>query len=208
MREGEKMQHLSAKASRKLINIATVVCGIIIILLVIYWYRLGIFTDQAKMRAYLANKQIVGPIIFVLIQIVQVVVPIIPGGVSLLGGVVFFGPIAGFIYNYIGICIGSIINFFLARHYGQPFILHIVSEETLDKYMKWTKNQKKFNWFFALCILAPAAPDDVLCLLAGLTKMKFSTYFWIIILCKPWTIAAYSFGLQYGARWLLKLMGN
>lgn len=79
MREGEKMQHLSAKASRKLINIATVVCGIIIILLVIYWYRLGIFTDQAKMRAYLANKQIVGPIIFVLIQIVQVVVPIIPG---------------------------------------------------------------------------------------------------------------------------------
>ena len=116
MREGEKMQHLSAKASRKLINIATVVCGIIIILLVIYWYRLGIFTDQAKMRAYLANKQIVGPIIFVLIQIVQVVVPIIPGGVSLLGGVVFFGPIAGFIYNYVGICIGSIINFFLARH--------------------------------------------------------------------------------------------
>lgn len=98
------MQHLSAKASRKLINIATVVCGIIIILLVIYWYRLGIFTDQAKMRAYLANKQIVGPIIFVLIQIVQVVVPIIPGGVSLLGGVVFFGPIAGFIYNYVGIC--------------------------------------------------------------------------------------------------------
>src|SRR5699024_12154882 len=73
MKEGEKM-HLSTKASRKLINIATIVCGIAIVLLVIYWYRLGIFTDQAKMRAYLANKQIVGPIIFVLIQIVQVVI--------------------------------------------------------------------------------------------------------------------------------------
>lgn len=83
------MHHLSAKASRKLINIATVVCGLVIILLVIYWYQLGIFTDQTKMRAYLANKQIVGPIIFVLIQIFQVVIPIIPGGVSLLGGVVF-----------------------------------------------------------------------------------------------------------------------
>ena len=78
------MHHLSAKASRKLINIATVVCGLVIILLVIYWYRLGIFTDQDKMRAYLANKQIVGPIIFVLIQIVQVVIPIIPGGVSII----------------------------------------------------------------------------------------------------------------------------
>ncbi len=49
--------HLSAKASRKLINIMTVVCGIIIIFLVIYWYRLGIFTSQTKMKAYLANKK-------------------------------------------------------------------------------------------------------------------------------------------------------
>lgn len=77
--------HLSAKASRKLINIATIICGVLIVLLVIYWYRLGIFTDQAKMRAYLADKKIIGPIVFVLIQIVQVVIPIIPGGVSLLG---------------------------------------------------------------------------------------------------------------------------
>lgn len=200
--------HLSEKTSRKLINYATIVTGIIIVLLVIYWYQLGIFTSQAKMKAYLANKQIIGPIVFVLIQIVQVVIPIIPGGVSLLGGVVFFGPVAGFIYNYVGICIGSIINFFLARYYGRSFIFHIISEDTLSKYMKWTKNQKKFNWFFAICILAPAAPDDVLCLLAGLTEMKFWTYFWIIILCKPWTIAAYSLGLVYGAKWLVKLLGN
>ncbi|MCT6812809.1 MAG: VTT domain-containing protein, partial [Lactobacillus helsingborgensis] len=185
--------HLSAKASRRLINILTVVSGIIIILLCIYWYKLGIFTSQAKMKAYLADKRIIGPIIFVVIQIIQVVIPIIPGGVSLLGGVIFFGPVAGFIYNYVGICVGSIINFFLARFYGRPFILHIVSEKTLDKYMKWTKNQSKFNWFFAICIVAPMAPDDVLCLLAGLTDMKFWTYFWIIILGKPWTIAAYSF---------------
>ncbi len=203
-----KKLHISAKASRKLINYATIVTSIIIILLVIHWYHIGIFTSQAKMKAYLANKQVIGPLIFVLIQIVQVVIPIIPGGISLLGGVVFFGPVAGFLYNYIGICIGSLINFFLARYYGRAFIFHIVSEKTLAKYMKWTKNQRKFNWFFALCILAPAAPDDVLCLLAGLTEMRFWTYFWIIILCKPWTIAAYSLGLVYGSRWLLKLIGK
>lgn len=199
---------MSTKTSRRLINILTIVTTLILILLTIYWYRLGIFTDQAKMRAYLADKQIIGPAIFILIQIIQVVVPVIPGGVSLLGGVVFFGPIWGFIYNYVGICIGSIILFFLSRHYGKPFILHLVSEQTYEKYMKWTKNQKKFNWFFALCIVAPAAPDDVLCMIAGLTEMKFWTYFWIIILGKPWTIAAYSLGLVYGAKWLMGLVGK
>jgi integral membrane protein len=193
---------LSAEKSRKLINILTLVSFILIIALVIYWWKLGIFTDTEKMKAYLADKKIIGPLIFVLIQIVQVVIPIIPGGVSLLAGVIFFGPVWGFIYNYVGICIGSFVIFYLSRRYGKSFILHLVSEETLDKYIKWTKNQKKFNWFFALCIVAPAAPDDVLCMLAGLTQMKFWTYFWIIVLGKPWTIAAYSFGLLYGAKWL------
>lgn len=199
---------MSTKTSRRLINIFTIISMIIIILLTIYWYKLGIFDSQAKMKAYLANKQIIGPIIFVLIQIVQVVVPIIPGGISLLGGVVFFGPLWGFIYNYVGICIGSIIIFFLARYYGKPFVLHLVSEETYQKYMKWTKNQKKYNWFFAICIIAPVAPDDVLCMISGLTDMKFSTYVWIILLGKPWTIAAYSLGLKYGVDWVMKLLGK
>ena len=199
---------MSTKTSRRLINILTIVTAIILVLLCIYWYRLGIFTDQAKMKAYLANKQIIGPLIFILIQIIQVVIPIIPGGVSLLGGVIFFGPWWGFVYNYVGICIGSIILFFLARYYGKPFILHLISEETYEKYMKWTKNQKKYNWFFAICIVAPAAPDDVLCMISGLTEMKVSTYIWIILLGKPWTIAAYSLGLLYGAKWIVKLVGK
>lgn len=199
---------MSPEQSRKLINRLTIVSTIIIILLCIYWYNLGIFSSQAAMEAYLADKQIMGPVIFILIQIVQVVIPIIPGGVSLLAGVVFFGAVPGFIYNYIGIVVGSLINFFLARYYGKSFILHIVSEESLEKYTKWTKNQKKFNWFFAICILAPVAPDDLLCLLAGLTEMRPWTYFWIIVLCKPWTIAAYSLGLVYGAKWLVRLMGK
>ena len=199
---------MCSKTSSKLINILKIVTTIILILLSIYWYRLGIFTSQEKMKAYLADKQIIGPLIFTLIQIIQVVIPIIPGGVSLLGGVIFFGPIWGFIYNYVGICLGSIILFFLARHYGRPFILHLVSEKTYENYMKCTANQKKFNWFFGLCIIAPMAPDDILCMIAGLTEMKFSTYLWIILLGKPWTIAAYSLGLVYGAKWLVKLVGK
>lgn len=70
------------------------------------------------------------------------------------------------------------------------------------------EESKEIQLVLRAVYLGAGGTDDVLCLLAGLTKMKFSTYFWIIILCKPWTIAAYSFGLQYGARWLLKLMGN
>lgn len=199
---------MSTKWSHRLINIMTIISIVILVGLTIYWWKLGIFQSQDKMRDYLADKQILGPLIFIFIQIVQVVIPIIPGGISLLGGVLFFGPLWGFVYNYVGICIGSIINFFLARFYGKPFILHIVKEETYDKYMAKTNDQKKFDIFFAICIVAPVAPDDVLCLIAGLTKMSFWKFFWIIILLKPWTILAYSLGMLLGSKWVFKLLGQ
>lgn len=73
----------------------------------VYGMQKGLFTSQEAMEQFLKPFGIWGPLIFVLIQVVQVVVPIIPGGVSCLGGVLLFGPLWGFIYNYVGICIGS-----------------------------------------------------------------------------------------------------
>ncbi|KRN04671.1 TVP38/TMEM64 family protein [Holzapfeliella floricola] len=199
---------MSAKTSRRLINIATVISIIIFIGLGWYWYSLGIFNSQEAMQAYLSDKQVTGPFIFILIQIIQVVFPVIPGGITLVVGVVFFGPFWGFWYNYIGIGIGSIINFFLARYYGKEFILKIVSEKTYNKYIGKVKNQRAFDWFFALAILFPVAPDDLLCLIAGLTKMSFKKFLMVIILLKPWTILVYSLALDQVIKWIMQLFGG
>ena len=51
---------------------------------------------------------------FVAFQVVQVVVPMLPGGLGCLVGVVLFGPVMGFVYNYVGICIGSLLAFAVA----------------------------------------------------------------------------------------------
>ncbi len=198
---------MSPTVSRRLLNVTTLLVLLATIGLTIYWWRLGVFADLPHLQAYLNGSGLLGPLIFIVIQIIQVVIPVIPGGVSLAAGVVLFGPWSGFLYNYLGICIGSMINFLLARHYGKPFIMHVISEKTYDKYIGYTTNQKQFDRLFALAIFLPVAPDDVLCLLAGLTKMKTSTFTWIILLGKPVTIAAYSWALVTGAQWLMKLFG-
>ncbi|WP_054663047.1 TVP38/TMEM64 family protein [Lacticaseibacillus camelliae] len=199
------MGKTSETTSRRLINLTALCSVVAIVFVTIYWYRIGVFHDLASLHAYINSTGLIGPLIFILIQVVQVVIPIIPGGVSTAAGVILFGPWQGFLYNYIGIVIGSFINFFLARNYGKPFILHIVSEKVFDKYMAYAKNQQKFDTFFAIAIVAPVAPDDVLCLIAGLTHMKFKFFAWVIILGKPITIAVYSMSLVFGAHWLLHL---
>lgn len=173
---------------------------------VIYGVKSGLFTDRGQMELFVNQAGIWGPVLFIVIQIVQVVIPIIPGGISCAAGVILFGPWYGLLYNYIGIVIGSLINFYLARRYGQCFVRYFVKEETYEKYAQWLDKGKKFDKFFALAIFFPCAPDDVLCMIAGLTKMSWKRFSAIILLGKPASIAIYSMALVYAGSFMGKLL--
>ncbi len=172
----------------------------------IYLYRRGIFTDREAMRSFVLTRPATAPFLFILIQILQVVVPVIPGGISLAAGVWIFGPWLGFAYNYIGICIGSILNFLIARRFGKPLVQAVVSERIFNKYIGWLDKGKRFDTLFAWAIFLPVAPDDYLCMLAGLTSITLKKYVLIILLCKPASIFLYSIGLSTLIGYFIKLL--
>lgn len=198
---------MEKKGFRRAVNIVTILCTAAMISFVIYGLKSGIFTDRAMMEELVSRGGIWGPITFMIIQMVQVVVPVIPGGITCAVGVVVFGPWYGLLYNYIGIVAGSCINFYLARRYGQCLVKFFVKEETYNKYITWLEKGKKFDKFFAAAIFFPCAPDDVLCMIAGLTKMSWKKFSAIILLGKPASIAAYSMALVYAGGFLSGLLG-
>lgn len=187
-------------------NYTTLISILILLILAVIGFQSGIFSSASQMQFYLEKAGIWAPILFLIIQIVQVVVPIIPGGVSCAISVIVFGPVYGFIYNYIGIVIGSTINFLLAKQYGKPFILKIISADTYEKYISWTEKGKKFDILFALAILLPGSPDDLLCLIAGLTPMSLKKFLCILLLGKPLSLAGYSVGLTAIISWITTIL--
>lgn len=74
-------------------------------------------------------------------------------------------------------------------------VKRLFSEKTYNKYIGWLDKGKKFDVFFALAIFFPVAPDDFLCYLAGLTKMKLGKFTAIILLGKPASTFLYSIGV-------------
>lgn len=161
------------------------------------WHT-GILTSQEAMAALIRGYGPWGPVLFLLIQIIQVVIPILPGGVSCLIGVLLFGPWWGFFYNYLGSCIGSLAAFGIAKLYGRPVLTRLFSADTIEKYDRWTRPGSHFDRLFALAIFFPVAPDDFLCYLAGTTKLSWRRFSAIIWLCKPFSIALYSLFLVLG----------
>jgi len=188
---------MSHKTAKYIINAISLIGVVTSIVLAIYFFNLGVFDNKEALTGLVKNSSYLGILIFIGVQLIQVVIPIIPGGVSTVIGVFLFGPFWGFVYNYIGIVVGSFILFFLGRTYGKPFVKLFVKEKTYNKYVGKLNDNKKWDTLFSILIFLPVAPDDALVLLTSLTNMSFKKFSAIILLGKPVAIAAYSFGLIY-----------
>ena len=189
------MEHAQKTRGNNLINGSTFVGLVMTILFFIYGVQTHLFTSQAALQAFLHQFGWYAPVIFIIFQAIQVVLPISPGAIGCVGGVLIFGSMQGFLYNYIGICIGSIIAFLLARRYGVTYVENMSNKKIFNKYIGWLK-KPSFERAFATAIFMPVAPDDFLCYIAGISKMKLKKFVLIILLGKPFAIAMYSLMLN------------
>lgn len=144
-----------------------------------YLYPASFFNSQENLREYISSFRFFAPIVFVLIQVLQVVItPINHYAVGILGGFLF-GTVNGFLYNYIGRVVGSLIAFYLGRKFGRKILNHVVKEETLGKYDKLFEKGKMLLF---LMYFLPFFPDDELSYLAGFSKLKTKEYILIMML--------------------------
>ncbi len=151
------------------------------------------FDSVESLQNYMKSFGIAAPLFLTIFQAVQVVVPVLPGYLGCAAGAVAFGSVTGFLCNYIGISLGSIIAFFLARKYGIDIVLMMFPQKQYEKWSRIVKKNKSYERFLFIATLLPLFPDDFLCYFSGLMKMDHKKFIWIIILGKPWCILVYSY---------------
>ncbi len=150
-------------------------------------------SSVSEFQSYICSFGPAAPVILTLFQIFQVIVPVVPGYLGCIVGAVSFGTLTGFLCNYIGISLGSIAAYFIARKYGLKALLLFFSRKQYEKWFERISRQHSYNLFLFIATLLPLFPDDFLCYFSGLIKMNAKKFIWIIILGKPWCILAYSY---------------
>lgn len=109
-------------------------------------------------------------LVFVGIQILQVVIAPIPGQLmGTLGGFIF-GFWYGLLLTMIGLTIGSFIAIYFSRIIGNKFVRRFVPKPLMEEFDDLIKHGGVLNFF--MVFLLPALPDDAVCFMAGLTKLK------------------------------------
>ena len=79
---------------------------------------------------------------------------------------------------------GSMLVFLAARRLGQRAVQKWVDRSVMEKYMPFIKDKQEMFLFLAL--LFPFFPDDVLCILAGLTTIPTGRFSALMLLARPW----------------------
>jgi uncharacterized membrane protein YdjX (TVP38/TMEM64 family) len=141
----------------------------IVLLILGYIYPSSFFGSQEAIRDYVNQFGVFAPVMFIILQIAQVVLaPISHYTVSIAGGFIF-GTWLGFLYNFIGRVIGTAIAFYIGRYLGRKIIKHIVKPETIKKYDYYFDKGKLLLF---LAYFLPLFPDDELSYLAGISALK------------------------------------
>jgi len=156
---------------------------IIIYSLLIKFNIISKFSSIKSLKQYILSTREKGVLVYILIQLLQVVFLPIPASVICIVGSLIYGPLLGSLYCCIGVCVGSLISFFVGRIFGFKLVTWIVGKENTEKYSEIIR--KRGIVFLGLAFLLPMFPDDILCFIAGVTKIKVKNFIWVTILTRP-----------------------
>ena len=149
-------------------------------------YRSGFFAlgSAEELQEYIARSAPYSHLFFFLVQFLSVVLAPIPSNISAAAGGVLFGTWPAFFLTFGSVASGSLLVFWLARALGRDFADRMVSRKLSEKYLDIIR--AKAEIFLILAFLFPFFPDDVLCILAGLTNLPFRRFACIVLLTRPW----------------------
>lgn len=158
-----------------------IVCALIVLGL---WYRqplsnqlnevYSLLTDRERISAYVASFGVFAPLVFMAIQIAQVVVAPIPGEATGFIGGYLFGAFLGCVYSTFALTLGSLLNFAIGRFLGKRWVRGIIPEDKLKKFDHKVRHQGILVVF--VLFLFPGFPKDYLCLFLGVSTIPLRVF--------------------------------
>ena len=132
-----------------------------------------------------------GILTYIVINLLQCVIIPIPTTLTVLVGTAIYGPLVACVYATIGVILGSSIAFCIGRYCSRPVINWIFGKEKVDRYQNILNNRTGLLLFITLAL--PFFPDDLICMLAGVTNIKYIKFLLISIVARGVGLATISF---------------
>ncbi|TDL62555.1 TVP38/TMEM64 family protein [Rhodococcus qingshengii] len=133
-----------------------------------------------------------GPIPGIVLPMIEAFLPFLPLVLFVMANASAFGLWLGFLYSWLGSCLGALILFLLIRKYGQKRVFSFLSKhQKVRKLMDWVDRHGFGPLFLLLCF--PFTPSVVVNIVAALSKISIYQYMLAVAIGKMVMIFTMSF---------------
>ena len=134
--------------------------------------------EPERFRSWVDQQGLWGPLLFMGMIVLQIVVAIIPGEPLEIVAGYAFGALEGTLWCLLGAFAGRLAVFLLVRRFGTRAIEVFFPLDKLQS-LRFLQNERRLTfWVFFLCFL-PGTPKDLLCYIVGITKLPLRS--WLVI---------------------------
>ena len=182
---------LKSKLLRSLLVIILIALFITLVYFILVWTGLWEKLNSVdKIKNFILDLGFYGRIAFVFFQFLQVTLLPIPSPLLIVAGSLIYGAFQSGLLSLAGILLGSAFAFFLGKTFGSRLVSFMMGKESQQK---WSKTLTKCKYSFVIMMLLPCFPDDILCLVAGLTDMSWTFFMVTQLIARPIGIFSVSY---------------
>jgi uncharacterized membrane protein YdjX (TVP38/TMEM64 family) len=128
------------------------------------------FSDREAITTSIDYLGIWGPLVLIVLFILQVFLAFIPGQALMVACGYLYGFWGGFLISWLSLVVGGEAAFVLARRYGRTFAEKWIPPDVLARWDKLAKGQG--IPFYTISLVMPFVPNDAMCYVAGLDRIK------------------------------------
>ena len=129
-------------------------------------------------RDWVDQQGVWGPLLFMGMVILQIVVAVIPGEPLEIVAGYAFGAVEGTLLCLLGAFVGRVAVFLLVRRFGTRAVEVFFPLDKLQS-LAFLQNKRRLTFWVFFLFFLPGTPKDVLCYIVGLTDLPLAS--WLLI---------------------------
>lgn len=171
MKQTKSNQWTTSISIAKLLLLLLLLIAIPILLIQRCPQLLSQFRNIEALNTFLDRYKMAGGFIYVGLQILQIMIPVIPGQALQLAAGYMYHFFPGLFLSLLGIGLGTVISFTIARVLGHDAMVLLFGQERVQTFVRRLNSKRAYLIIFLLYLM-PGFPKDFICFAAGVSEIR------------------------------------
>ena len=177
--KGTNNTHMRAKRILSILKFCVlllIIIGLPAYLLIYHKDTLMQFKDLEYVEQLLLDYKKQAGIVYMLSQIIQILISVVPGQALQIAAGYCFGVPLGLALSILGAGVGTCITFYLGKLLGRDAMHIIVPEDKIETYTRRINSKNGILVIFLLYLI-PGLPKDTINYIGGISDIRFLLFF-------------------------------